>query len=51
MDDLLDEIDDVLEENAEELVKGYVQRGASSRATNACSYESSRARAGSGGSW
>ena len=27
MDDLLDEIDDVLEENAEEFVKGYVQRG------------------------
>ena len=26
-DDLLDEIDDVLEENAEEFVKGYVQRG------------------------
>lgn len=25
--DLLDEIDDVLEENAEEFVKGYVQRG------------------------
>lgn len=27
MDELLDEIDDVLEENAEEFVKGYVQRG------------------------
>ena len=27
MDDLIDEIDDVLEENAEEFVKGYVQRG------------------------
>ena len=27
MDDLLDEIDDVLEENAEEFVKGYVQHG------------------------
>ncbi len=27
LDDLLDEIDDVLEENAEEFVKGYVQRG------------------------
>ena len=27
MDDLLDEIDEVLEENAEEFVKGYVQRG------------------------
>jgi len=27
MDALLDEIDDVLEENAEEFVKGYVQRG------------------------
>ncbi len=27
MDKLLDEIDDVLEENAEEFVKSYVQRG------------------------
>jgi ubiquitin-like protein Pup len=27
LDGLLDEIDDVLEENAEEFVKGYVQRG------------------------
>ena len=27
LDDLLDEIDDVLEENAEEFVKSYVQRG------------------------
>lgn len=27
LDRLLDEIDDVLEENAEEFVKGYVQRG------------------------
>ena len=27
MDDLLDEIDSVLEENAEEFVKSYVQRG------------------------
>jgi ubiquitin-like protein Pup len=27
IDKLLDEIDDVLEENAEEFVKGYVQRG------------------------
>lgn len=27
MDDLLDEIDSVLEENAEEFVKGYVQKG------------------------
>jgi ubiquitin-like protein Pup len=27
MDDLLDEIDAVLEENAEEFVKNYVQRG------------------------
>ncbi len=27
MDRLVDEIDDVLEENAEELVKSYVQRG------------------------
>lgn len=26
-DDLLDEIDSVLEENAEEFVKGYVQKG------------------------
>lgn len=26
-DDLLDEIDDVLEENAEEFVAGYVQKG------------------------
>ncbi|HXZ26011.1 MAG TPA: ubiquitin-like protein Pup [Nitrospiria bacterium] len=27
MDDLLDDIDDVLEENAEEFVKNYVQKG------------------------
>jgi ubiquitin-like protein Pup len=27
IDDLLDEIDDVLEENAEEFVRGYVQKG------------------------
>ena len=27
VDDLLDEIDSVLEENAEEFVKNYVQRG------------------------
>jgi ubiquitin-like protein Pup len=27
VDDLLDEIDDVLEENAEEFVNGYVQKG------------------------
>ena len=27
LDDLLDEIDEVLEENAEEFVKNYVQRG------------------------
>ncbi len=27
MDDLLDEIDDVLESNAEEFVKSYVQKG------------------------
>jgi prokaryotic ubiquitin-like protein Pup len=27
MDRLVDEIDDVLEENAEEFVKSYVQRG------------------------
>ncbi|HEY3506927.1 MAG TPA: ubiquitin-like protein Pup [Actinocatenispora sp.] len=27
VDDLLDEIDGVLEENAEEFVKGYVQKG------------------------
>jgi ubiquitin-like protein Pup len=27
IDDLLDEIDEVLEENAEEFVKGYIQRG------------------------
>jgi ubiquitin-like protein Pup len=27
MDDILDEIDGVLEENAEEFVKGYVQKG------------------------
>ena len=27
MDDLLEEIDSVLEENAEEFVKNYVQRG------------------------
>lgn len=27
LDDLLDEIDDVLEQNAEAFVKGYVQRG------------------------
>ena len=26
LDDLLDEIDEVLEENAEEFVKGYIQR-------------------------
>jgi len=26
-DDLLDEIDSVLEENAEEFVKGYIQKG------------------------
>lgn len=26
-DDLLDEIDDVLEENAEEFVKSYIQKG------------------------
>lgn len=26
-DSLLDEIDEILEENAEEFVKGYVQRG------------------------
>lgn len=27
VDDLLDAIDDVLEENAEEFVKGYIQKG------------------------
>lgn len=27
VDDLLDEIDDVLEENAEEFVRGFVQKG------------------------
>ena len=27
LDKLLDEIDDILEENAEEFVKSYVQRG------------------------
>jgi ubiquitin-like protein Pup len=27
LDDLLDEIDEVLEQNAEEFVKGYVQKG------------------------
>ena len=27
IDDLLDEIDDVLEENAEEFVRSYVQKG------------------------
>lgn len=27
LDDLLDEIDDVLEQNAEEFVKSYVQKG------------------------
>ena len=27
MDEILDEIDSVLEENAEEFVKSYVQRG------------------------
>ncbi len=27
MDDLLDEIDEVLEENAEEFVRNYVQKG------------------------
>jgi len=27
LDNLLDEIDDILEENAEEFVKSYVQRG------------------------
>lgn len=27
IDDLLDTIDDVLEENAEEFVKGYIQKG------------------------
>jgi prokaryotic ubiquitin-like protein Pup len=27
VDDLLDEIDDVLEQNAEEFVKSYVQKG------------------------
>jgi ubiquitin-like protein Pup len=27
LDDLLDEIDEVLEENAEEFVKAYVQKG------------------------
>lgn len=29
VDDLLDEIDSVLEENAEEFVRGYVQKGGS----------------------
>ncbi len=27
LDDLLDEIDDVLEENAEEFVRNYIQKG------------------------
>jgi ubiquitin-like protein Pup len=27
IDDLLDEIDDVLEENAEEFVRSYIQKG------------------------
>lgn len=27
LDDLLDEVDDVLESNAEEFVKGYIQKG------------------------
>ena len=27
MDDILDEIDEVLEENAEEFIKSYVQKG------------------------
>ena len=27
LDDLLDEVDAVLEENAEEFVKGYIQKG------------------------
>lgn len=27
LDDLLDEIDDVLEQNAEDFVKGYIQKG------------------------
>jgi ubiquitin-like protein Pup len=27
IDDILDEIDDVLEDNAEEFVRGYVQKG------------------------
>jgi ubiquitin-like protein Pup len=27
LDDLLDEIDELLEENADEFVKGYIQRG------------------------
>jgi len=27
LDDILDEIDEILEENAEEFVKGYVQKG------------------------
>jgi len=27
LDDLLDEIDEVLEDNAEEFVRGYVQKG------------------------
>jgi len=31
LDNLLDEIDDILEENAEEFVKSYVQRGGQSR--------------------
>ena len=31
LDNLLDEIDDILEENAEEFVKSYVQRGGQNR--------------------
>ena len=27
LDDILDEIDEILEENAEEFIKGYVQKG------------------------
>lgn len=27
VDNLIDEIDDILEENAEEFVKGYIQKG------------------------
>ncbi len=27
LDDLLDEIDEVLEDNAEEFVRGYIQKG------------------------